>query len=382
MSAKSACIWKGLKDAVEALPEPELMDSAVADPDDVDISESIAILGETRADACNMPEYLPRYPGWCMRHDRAAHTPLSFLAAHACMHPVLTCTACAVPMPASCVGVFLHKKPEKVGREKKRFFQLEPAEDGGSSSCRLCYYIDAKQGVAVDLKGAVALNSATKIELKGGVGYILITNDTRTFQLIAKNDTEAHWWKAMFEKAKEGLVTERVYCPLELPSSDAETIKAVMALTEGEVTDFVNAASLASRTTPDDDDDGNLVASAVKRASLVLPAEDEDEDDDALPTLPAGDEIDEKHAVIQEYKCEEGEGTLDVKIGDVVTIEEKGSEGWWYAVLNPSNQGWMPASMCNEFPIGHKGAKPASGNPFPKVAATDQQADQADDTGM
>jgi hypothetical protein len=102
-------------------------------------------------------------------------------------------------LPMRYPGVFLHKKAEKFGKDKKRFFQLEKAADS-EAGCQFVYYTGVPPA---EQKGTIVVGPATEVETKGK--DIVITNTDRAWSLAAKTEEEAQWWCNLLRGSKQGL---------------------------------------------------------------------------------------------------------------------------------------------------------------------------------
>lgn len=140
LARKTAVLWEGVHNAVEAMPS--------LDGEGVDVPATRDIL---KSAVGQVPEVSKK---------------------------------CTQRLP----GVFLYKKAEKKlgrGRDKKRFFQIEPAEDGGTGAV-LAYYRDVENGRAVELKGSIALDHDTSITVKKSEICIKTDVHKRTWTLTVR----------------------------------------------------------------------------------------------------------------------------------------------------------------------------------------------------
>eukprot|EP00035_Acanthoeca_spectabilis_P021382 m.437899 g.437899 ORF g.437899 m.437899 type:complete len:525 (+) comp18175_c0_seq1:46-1620(+) len=216
-------------------------------------------------------------------------------------------------------GIFLHKKAEKFGKEKKRFFQLEQPE-GGAPGAVFAYYVDLQKGLPVNRKGEVTLTPASGIEVKGR--EILIENADRRWVLVAKTPEEARWWsKLLVKAAKTGVPDYATYVPVEVEVEDVCDLE-----------------------------DERLRLDTSARRPNVSPGVD----DADSPAAAAG----EQYKINNDFKSDEGEGTLDVRIGDIVVVGEKGDD-WWFVADLSGNDGWCPAAFLDPLDGPSADADPA-----------------------
>lgn len=226
-------------------------------------------------------------------------------------------------------GIFLHKKAEKFGKEKKRFFQLE-RNDGGTGSL-FCYYQDVLRGLPYVRKGEVAINTDTEVDTNGK--EILLRNPDRKWVLIAKTAEEARWWSGLLVQAKTGLPDHAVMVPCAVAESDIANI-----------TDARLRLDTAARK------------SQFGVSPTVSPS-------GAGGMEPVAESAD-TYTVNNEFKSEEGEGTLDLQPGDKVIVGEKGDDWWFAATLDGGADGWCPAVFLD----------PAGGGVSNASAAADPNA--------
>lgn len=206
-------------------------------------------------------------------------------------------------------GIFLHKKAEKFGKEKKRFFQLEQPEGGGPGAV-FAYYVDVSKGLPEQRKGEVMLTAASEIEVKRR--EILISNADRKWVLVAKTPEEARWWASLLIKAsRNGVPDYALYRPVEIDVAEVQDLE-----------------------------DERLRLDTVSRRKTVSPQAD----DDSTAVLEG-----EQYKVNSAFKSEEGEGTLDLQVNDVVIVGEKGDD-WWFVADTSGNDGWCPAAFLD--PMG------------------------------
>eukprot|EP00037_Helgoeca_nana_P001423 m.26774 g.26774 ORF g.26774 m.26774 type:complete len:533 (+) comp11839_c0_seq1:93-1691(+) len=247
-------------------------------------------------------------------------------------------------------GIFLHKKAEKFGKEKKRFFQLEQPEGGGPGAV-FAYYVDLQKGIPFTRKGEVTLTPATEIEVKRR--EILISNADRRWVLVAKTSEEARWWSGLLVKAAQvGLPDYAEYRPVEVQVND------VCDLEDERLRLDTSARVRPSNTTP-----GMIEAGESPNADLSN---------------------EDQYTINNAFKSEEGEGTLDVQIGDVVAVGEKGDD-WWFVADSKGNDGWCPAAFLDPMASAAApapapaaaAAASSSSNPVPAAAAAEEAPEQA-----
>ena len=199
------------------------------------------------------------------------------------------------------------------------------------------WFRGVKDGRPVESKGSIDLDKSTAVRVKdplarsGGLSAFELETSQRTWQLSTKTSFEAHFWVALLKEAKAGLDFDRLYAPEEPPTPS-----------EAAVVDMLKRSQRQSQ---------------VELDMLPVPptADSDDEDGTGPPDtvgLSADDGGGEMYKVLEAYKCEEGEGTLSVAAGEIIKIEEKGSEGWWFAVAGPKNEGWMPAALVTPVVTG------------------------------
>lgn len=218
-------------------------------------------------------------------------------------------------------GIFLHKKAEKFGKEKKRFFQLEPAP--GTDGSVFCYYQDVLRGLPYMKKGEIVINSETEVDTNGR--EILLRTPNRKWVLISKTAEEARWWSGLLVKAKHGIPDHAVMKPCSVEESNIQDINDARA-------------------------HSSIQMSPSSGAS-------------------AAEDAGERFVVNNEFKSEEGEGTLNLQVGDVVVVGEKGDDWWFAATLDGSSDGWCPAIFLD--PVG---AESSASAPSAAAAATDSNA--------
>eukprot|EP00036_Acanthoecidae_sp_10tr_P007916 CAMPEP_0182925428 /NCGR_PEP_ID=MMETSP0105_2-20130417/9408_1 /TAXON_ID=81532 ORGANISM="Acanthoeca-like sp., Strain 10tr" /NCGR_SAMPLE_ID=MMETSP0105_2 /ASSEMBLY_ACC=CAM_ASM_000205 /LENGTH=524 /DNA_ID=CAMNT_0025063277 /DNA_START=76 /DNA_END=1650 /DNA_ORIENTATION=- len=247
----------------------------------------------------------------------------------------------SVPDSVECryPGVFLHKKAEKFGKEKKRFFQLEQPEDGGPGAT-FAYYVDVIKGVPHSEKGKVALTAASQIECKRR--EIRIENPDRKWILVAKTIEEARWWSALLVKAsRDGVPDYAVYRAVEVAVDEVHNLED----------DRLRLDTVARRTTMNPD------MAEVDGGGAASPLEGE------------------QYVLNNDFKSEEGEGTLNVKVGDVVVVGEKGDD-WWFVADERGNDGWCPAAFLDPSEAAGAQAAPAEPSPEPAAPSPDAPAEQ------
>lgn len=146
--------------------------------------------------------------------------------------------------------------------------------------------MDLQKGLPVNRKGEVTLTPASGIEVKGR--EILIENADRRWVLVAKTPEEARWWsKLLVKAAKTGVPDYATYVPVEVEVEDVCDLE-----------------------------DERLRLDTSARRPNVSPGVD----DADSPAAAAG----EQYKINNDFKSDEGEGTLDVRIGDIVVVGEKG----------------------------------------------------------
>lgn len=228
-------------------------------------------------------------------------------------------------------GVFFHKKAEKVGREKKRFFQLEPPDEAVEGS-RLGYYVDIKDGVGIEKKGIVQLDATTEMKTEGPTIYI--KTGARTWQLIAKNDREAVFWKKLFDVGRTGITEAYLYQPMRAPIPNEEILTRLAGEAAKGASIYIDSESAGATLSMNDDSD-------IKKGMTKNPLA-------SAPQERPASTMAMSYVVLEDYVSPEGEGTLNVRVGESVEIQEKGAEGWWYAFISDENQGWIPADCCQD----------------------------------
>lgn len=217
-------------------------------------------------------------------------------------------TVASVPEPKIASrnpGIFLHKKAEKFGKEKKRFFQLE-RQEGSTTGAEFVYYVDVLRGLPYQKKGSITISRDTEVDSSGK--EILLRNPDRKWILVAKTSEEARWWSGLLVQAKKGLPDHAIMKPCAVAESDITNIG-----------------------------DARLRLDTVARQSQYNPAVV------VAPGSPQSEDGGERYVVNNEFKSEEGEGTLDLQVGDVVIVGEKGEDWWFAATLDGSKDGWCPA---------------------------------------
>lgn len=288
----------------------------------------------------------------------------------------------------------MHKKPERYGKEKKRFFQLEPPESGASDFAEFVYYQDIPIQRGIARKGAIAISASSSVESQGR--EIMIKNVDRKWVLIAKTEVEAAWWCVLLNRSKDGVpgwavqksyaidhsfsvamqthnTRQRSATPMEaeatVPSPAAPVPATMVAVPEQpsapapkpvsgsvQVASTTEAAAQAHNTAAPSVP--RRVQSSLRRASVcVRPIS-------RAPKVPppiaprksssAGDsEESDTYVALGEYACEEGEGTLDLRAGEKIKVLDKaGGTGepdeWWFVQQENGSQGWCPASFLSE----------------------------------
>ena len=198
------------------------------------------------------------------------------------------------------------------------------------------YYAATTEGEAAEGKGVIQLDEDAKVEIKPDQPDVVqLTVGSRTYKLTAKSQWDATFWKAFFERASQGLPDSAFYSPLEADAPEAGQIAKMQA----EISVSPRQASV-KRIDPDDSSGGAAV-----------------------------EEPGDRFKVIDAFKSEPGEGTLDLAAGDIVSVDEKGDTGWWYAVgKDETAAGWMPESLLEPHVPAPKPAASAElskpGNPF------------------
>jgi len=211
-------------------------------------------------------------------------------------------------------GIFLHKKAEKFGKEKKRFFQLEKSSVQGS--CLFCYYQDVLRGEPFDRKGEIVIDKQTEVGSNGR--EILLKNPDRKWVLVAKTPDEARWWSGLLQKSKLGMPEHAQMIPCNVPESDITDIEdARLRL------DTVNRNSAAF--------DSKVV---VKKGAATTMAAVKEARDDVF-------------VLNSDFASEEGEGTLNLFVGDSVIVGEKGDDWWFVASMDNEQDGWCPAAFLD-----------------------------------
>lgn len=247
-------------------------------------------------------------------------------------------------------GIFLHKKAEKFGKEKKRFFQLE-RNDAGSGSL-FCYYQDVLRGLPYTRKGEVTINTETEIDTNGK--EILLRNPDRKWVLIAKTAEEARWWSGLLVQAKDGLPDHAVMVPCAVAESDIANIT-----------------------------DARLrLDTAARKSQFGISPSTSPSGAGGMEPVP---ESADTYTVNNEFKSEEGEGTLDLQPGDKVIVGEKGDDWWFAATLDGGADGWCPAVFLDAAGAAGAGATPNAADANagwdddsePAAAAADSEAPAA-----
>eukprot|EP00040_Diaphanoeca_grandis_P016422 m.84709 g.84709 ORF g.84709 m.84709 type:complete len:556 (+) comp25790_c0_seq1:191-1858(+) len=241
-------------------------------------------------------------------------------------------------------GIFLHKKAEKFGKEKKRFFQLEKSSIQGSAL--FCYYQDVLRGVPFDRKGEIVIDKQTEVSTNGR--EIMLKNPDRKWILVSKTPDEANWWARLLEKSKLGIPDWAEMKPCEVPESDINDIE-----------------------------DARLRLDTVNRSSKAF------SDTTKVGKSASPDAIDEEASedlfvLTSDFASEEGEGTLDLRIGDRVIVGEKGDDWWFVATLDGVSDGWCPAAFL-EATVGGGGQQQAIEEPQQSPVPTYVTGPRADE---
>lgn len=153
---------------------------------------------------------------------------------------------------------------------------------------------------------------------------------------------------------------DTLYAPVERPLLDARSLqKHLMGGNAkgdpGSIDDFSAAASAAAKKQSEGKDADSTYQTLVLTHQKL------------------------QYKLLEPYKSEAGEGTLDLAEGALVTVEEKGDEGWWFATAaaagagGADGEGWIPAVMLD--PVGEA---PAVHTPARKSRADSMSVHSAD----
>lgn len=253
-------------------------------------------------------------------------------------------------------GVFLQKKAEKrvticpaalyarpdpaqtrLGKARTRFFQVESG--AGSRGCSFTYYTDLQDGIPVGEKGRILLDRTTQIDASPPLRMrarrlcrslsthpmrwwqakkkeILIRTPERKWVLVAKTPDEARWWARTLAQAATNLRVEGLAVPVEVAPSQIDSVAPT---------------------------------SAPAPPSVTV--------DGGAPPPAASTDL---YRLVEAYKSEEGEGTLDLQVAEEVEVTEK-SDDWWFLVVRTTCQTPLPKPASDAAPAGcerHRGLVP------------------------